>query len=340
MSKRTRVLLAAALASALLALCFRGVEPGRLLALVRGADGAWLLTALCVNGVIPLLWTAQWRLFLPRDRALGFRAMFGVVATMAMLVNSVPLLVGTATGVHLLARRARVGNATALSVIALDQLAEGMAKLLVLLALAWFTPLPSALRSAAAALAVGVALLLLAVTAAARAHGRERSYVPSLHALAAARRFIGDWAAGLEGARRPGVLAGGLTLGLAMKCAEAGGILAVQAALGVDLPVWSALAVLAAVNLSTMVSVAPGNVGVYEGSTYLAYTALGLAPESALGLALLQHAAYLAPMAGTGWVMMILAPGQGAAQAAAEALDERPEGARSDPASGATRDVA
>ena len=80
-------------------------------------------------------------------------------------------------------------------------------------------------------------------------------------------------------------------------------------------------------SLATIISVSPGNVGVYEGSAYLAYTALGVSPETALGLAVLQHVAYLIPMAGTGWVVVLLA--QKRAQAAAIAPADPPLRARS-----------
>lgn len=329
MSVKLRAIAAALVATALLALCFRGVDAAQVGALLARAEAAWLLAAILVNATIPVLWAAQWWLFLPARGALGFRAMYGITSVMAMVANSVPMLLGQVTGVHLLATRGRVGHPTALSVIALDQLAEGLAKLTVLFALASFTPLPTVLRGALWALSAGVAVLLAIVVAAAWSYGRVR--LP---------RVIRDWAAGLRGATRPGVVVGGLALGLGMKCAEMGGILAVQHALGVELPLWSALAVLAAVTLSTMVSLAPANLGVYEGSAYLAYTALGLAPETALGLAVLQHIAYLIPMAGTGWItVLVTRPRQAAAIAPAadpldpldalDSLDSRPLRARS-----------
>jgi uncharacterized membrane protein YbhN (UPF0104 family) len=295
-SRRLRRAAAALIATALLALCFRSIDAARLLAVIARAEWAWLLAALAVNATIPLLWAAQWRLFLPNRRRLGFRALYAITAVMAMLANSVPMFLGQVTGVHLLATRGGLGHATALSVVALDQLTEGLCKLAVLSALASITPLPGPLRAAAWALSTGVAVLLAIVLAATWSHGRVR--LPA---------YVRDWAAGLRGVRRPEVVAGGLGIGLAMKCAEMGGILAAQAALEVELPLWSALAVLAAVNLATMVSVAPGNVGVYEGAAYLTYTGLGVAPETAFGLAVLQHAAYLIPMAGSGWITVLVA---------------------------------
>ena len=54
--------------------------------------------------------------------------------------------------------------------------------------------------------------------------------------------------------------------------------------------------------LGTLVSVTPANLGMYEASAVLVYLALGLTRETALTLAVVQHAAYLLPLAGIGWI--------------------------------------
>ena len=98
------------------------------------------------------------------------------------------------------------------------------------------------------------------------------------------------------------MLLGGVALALLMKGAEAVGMFAVQTALAVEIPATSTLVVLAAVSLATMLPLAPGNLGVYEGAAFLAYRWAGVDAETALALALLQHVALLAAMAGSGWV--------------------------------------
>ena len=66
------------------------------------------------------------------------------------------------------------------------------------------------------------------------------------------------------------------------------------------------LVVLASVALATMLPVAPGNLGVYEGAALLAYRWAGVDPETALALAVLQHLALLAAMGGAGWLAVTL----------------------------------
>lgn len=91
-------------------------------------------------------------------------------------------------------------------------------------------------------------------------------------------------------------------LGAGQKVAEGLAIVAVLAALTIELPFWAVFPCLTAVNLSTMASVTPANVGIYEASALLAFRAAGVPLEVGLGIAALQHVAYLIPMAEVGWV--------------------------------------
>ena len=54
-----------------------------------------------------------------------------------------------------------------------------------------------------------------------------------------------------------------------------------------------------------MVAVAPANLGVYEATVFIVYRYLGVTPEQALGLALLQHLCFLIPMVGTGYFLIL-----------------------------------
>lgn len=75
-------------------------------------------------------------------------------------------------------------------------------------------------------------------------------------------------------------------------------------ALGVGIPVRSGVLVLAAVHLATMAPVVPANLGVYEAAAFAACRLTGIGAETALGL-VVQHAAYLLPLAGVGWGLLV-----------------------------------
>jgi uncharacterized membrane protein YbhN (UPF0104 family) len=90
-----------------------------------------------------------------------------------------------------------------------------------------------------------------------------------------------------------------------MMFAQTLGIWAVQKSLSLDLPMWTPILVMGALNLTTVLPVTPGNFGVYEGTVFLVYQFCGLAPELALSLALLQHLCFLLPMVGTGYLVLL-----------------------------------
>jgi uncharacterized protein (TIRG00374 family) len=293
-------------ASVLLALCFRGVDWGELLTVLRHASVGWLIAGVLANGATLAIMALQWQIFLPKDARVPLKQTLGISAVMATVANSVPFMAGEAAGVHLLASRGGTGHAKATSVTSLRILSDGTAKLAMLVVLAAIAPLSPSLRRVLVLLSLGVALLLAFVLAAAWSHGRIHLPTGRAGAVGSVARVFHDWSAGLEGARRPSALVWGILLAVMLRSFELTAILCVQAAAGLHLPVADALSVLVAVNISTMVSVAPGNLGVYEGSAYVAYHAFGLARSAGLAVAVLQHAVYLVPMAGTGWVVLML----------------------------------
>ena len=289
-------------ATLLLVLALRDVDWDLLLGLLRGIRLPWVAVAVGLNGTIIVLWSLQWRILVPGEGSVTWTNMFLVVSAMAMISNSVPFMVGQASGVLLLARYGRIGHAAALSVYTMEQVAEGIAKIAVVLGVTLLAPLPPMLARSVQGLAVvlavlGVTFVILSF--------RFRHLAPSPRPAAAIgqlRHFGVQWAHSLEGLRTPRVFGAAVALALSMKAAELAGILAVQQSLGLDLPVGTALLVLASVNFATIVSVSPGNLGVFEAASFAAYRLTGVSPEQALTLSLLQHACYLIPMLGVGYV--------------------------------------
>ena len=79
---------------------------------------------------------------MPGEGSVTWASMFLVVSAMAMISNSVPFMVGQASGVLLLARYGRIGHASALSVYTMEQVAEGIAKIVVVIGVALFAHYP------------------------------------------------------------------------------------------------------------------------------------------------------------------------------------------------------
>jgi len=88
------------------------------------------------------------------------------------------------------------------------------------------------------------------------------------------------------------------------KVAEGVAIAAVANAYGVTLSVGNTLLVLAAAILASMLPLSPGNLGTYEAGVFLAYRHVGLPPEQALSLAIAQHACFMIPSVGIGYMFL------------------------------------
>jgi uncharacterized membrane protein YbhN (UPF0104 family) len=55
-----------------------------------------------------------------------------------------------------------------------------------------------------------------------------------------------------------------------------------------------------------LLPVAPANLGVYEATVFAAYRFLGVSAEAAVGIAIVQHFAFLLPALVTGYVTLTL----------------------------------
>lgn len=344
LSKRARLALAATawvLATLLVVVALRAIGWHEALAAVRQANPLWLLVAVCCHASIVFLWAWQTYVLLPRGadgRAapaqdgtpVTYARCAEVQALTATASNTVPAFLGQATGVALLAERAGIGTAGALSVFAQHNLVEGFTKMGVLFAAAQVAPLPSWMRKALVALAIAMTAFAVALAVAAwyarrqqtraviadRREEARRTGPASAPAAAAGdrrrrdpvgrfRAFFVSWAASLDALRNPGQLAAALTLAVAMKAAEAAGWWAVEHAFGVAPRPGSPVLALAATNLASAIPASPGNLGVYEGAAFSAYhLLLGVPRETAIALALVGHVCYLLPLVGIGWGLL------------------------------------
>ena len=304
-SPRLRVaahVVAVVVLGALLVVAVRRFDFPQVVATLATARPMWVALAAAFYLSILPLWALEWCVLAPRDGRPLFLRMLGVVSMTSSILNTTPMLVGEAAAVVFLVTRAGLARAAALSVLAMDQLVLGIAKVGVLVLATWLLVLPLWMERGLRALSLVVALLLVALLAIAwgeRTVSRVAARLPdragrALHAVAAA----------LAPLRSPWRGGSALALALLKKIAEMLAIVCIQRAFGVALPFSSAVLVLAALNLATLLPVVPGNVGVYEAVTVLAYGYLGVDAERALGMALVQHACFFTALAlpGYGWL--------------------------------------
>jgi uncharacterized protein (TIRG00374 family) len=277
------------------------MDVGEAVARVASVRVEWLaLATACYAAILPL-WALQWHLLAPHGASRRTSDMFGVVALTSSVLNTTPLLVGEATAVVLLVARAGLDRAAALSVLAMDQLLVGVAKLVVLSVAALAAPLPGWMTRALLTLCVAMFAVGSALVVAAWRHADVSGWMSRVLPPRAAAA-IGAFASSLEPLRSASRGIPALALALLKKAVEVAAILCVLRAFGVQLPVAGAVLVLATLNLATLLPVVPGNAGVFEAAVVLALTSMGVAPELALGIAVVQHLCYFIALAAPGLV--------------------------------------
>lgn len=276
------------LSTSLLVVLFRTVPLAALWRFVRAADIRWLLGALASNVMILVCWSQQWRMLLPLITPIPTQRLLALVAQTAFLGSVLPVS-GPASAVVLLMQEPGVTQASAVSVVSLDQLVEGLARVGLLLVASQFVPLTPWMRVVRIALPIVVVTALLVLTY-----------------LSRQRRWLYGWMRAFDSLRDLTRFGRAFGWCLCSKSCEALAIFAVQRASGVMMSPGNALLVLAAVSLATMIPVAPGNLGTYEASAVAMYRQLGVNAETALGLAVVQHLSLLLGTVGVGYVQFAL----------------------------------
>jgi uncharacterized membrane protein YbhN (UPF0104 family) len=273
----------------------------------RRIHPGWLVAGVVANAAILPLWAAEWRLLMPAAFRIGFVRMLEVVTVSAAVLNSVPFFAGEASAIALLITRGGLSRGAAVTVLALDQLLVGVAKLALIVAATLFVPLPPGLRAGVLALAIAVTALLAVLLPLAHrwTSFRDRLLARRTRLRALAARAIG-LGQHLDVMRQLDRIWRVVALAFAKKAAEVAAILAIQVAFGLEPSVGSALLVAAALAITTLVPVAPANLGVYEGTVYATYRLAGVQPEIAVGLAIVQHLAFLIPPLAAGYLTLSL----------------------------------
>jgi glycosyltransferase 2 family protein len=279
--KRAAVVGTWSLATALLAICAWSIDWSHAAEVLTTARPSWIVIAILLNAAIVPLTAAYWLALRPHgEPPVSFRRSFEIAATAIALMNTVPFGAGHASVVVLWVRRGNTSQRAALSILALDQLGEGITKVGLFLIVALVAPMPAWMRAAVTTVTLLVAILFVALAVASR------------------------WASELRIDRSWVRASGGLAFVIGTKLAEGLAIVAVQRAFGIDVGANGTMLVLAAVILGSMIPITPGNAGTYDAAAFVAYGHLGLTPEQSLSLAFVQHVCFVLPSVGIGYLFV------------------------------------
>jgi uncharacterized membrane protein YbhN (UPF0104 family) len=277
-------------------------------ALVTARPG-WAIAALAINCAMFPLWASQWRLLAPRTNRPSWGRMLEIVSLISLSQNVLPLIGSAAACIGMLIFRGGMSRGAAVSLLAIDQMLTGLAKVAALGAAALLVRMPGWIREGGMALVAVMVVFVVALLM--LAHGTERldKLAQRLGRGARVAASLAAWTRHLEGLRRGGRRVWwALGYALLKKVCEAAAAISIQYACGIELGWGGAILVVAALGLSTLVRT-PGNLGVYEATVVGIYSALGAPPAPALAAALLQHLVVLLPRMGFGLIVLLVRPG-------------------------------
>ncbi len=265
--------------------------------LVRARWSMLALAAILNIGVVALK-ALRWQWLMGAAKGPGFPAIFN--ATMIGLAgnNVMPVRGGDWLKIYLLGKWARTSKAALASITGLDKLFEAMSILVLFGALSFHSTFPEWVQrgtlivSIVTAVSLAICILLLM-------HHRKSQRIGS-DSAGRISRIASALGSGMEMLSRKHMIAATLILSIISCLAQIGTIILCQKAFGLQLDIWMPAIVFVAINLAIIIPSAPSGVGPFEAAAVLAYTWLGLSPESAFNIALVYHAVQFIPVTAIG----------------------------------------
>ena len=245
----------------------------------------WLaLSMLAYLGMLPVA-ALQWLALLPRaanQPNVSFPSLVRCYAISAVVNNTTHVVLGQSAAT-LLIRQLGIGTERVLSMLLVNQLCVGVAKLGVFALAALLHPLPGWMQRGIVGLVVAL-LVLFAAGAVLRGLGAS-----VLSRITARASNFGRFLAAVANLT-PAQLLLGVACALAVKLMEAAAIFAVQQAFSIGASAEKVFGVLAATAVATLVPIAPANLGTYESAVYIVLHASGVSAEQSIAAAVVQHA--------------------------------------------------
>ena len=315
-SRRTlRVAVSVAILAALVAFA-RTVDWSAVATAARGADPLLLAGAVTLNLLSLLLKGVRWWLFLRpmgvRSFALAIRATFAGAALNNILVAQG----GEGARVLLVARGAQVSSAKVLAALAIERALDAVTYLILLVAAAWFLPLPRSIARWSWAASIALVVVLAALSVLAWRSGRptvrptaidgERPPVAGrglgsrptnarLSLIDRLRGFASRFTSSAAAVAGPGRLATALLLSIAAWVLQIATYDFVARAALLPLPIAGSVAALIAIGVSFLVRATPGNVGIFQVVYVVTVRSFGVAAAPAVAVALLIQAVQVIP---------------------------------------------
>jgi uncharacterized protein (TIRG00374 family) len=266
-------------------------------ATAASASPRWLLAAALVNLATPAIRGARWWLFLRAAGSPSFVLAIHAAYVGSGLNNLLPASGGDAARALLVARRSMMPSATALATLAVDRLVEIATYLALVLAAPLVVAVPALVRrgETMAALILG-ALIIATVVGARMARRRERSGQLATSSPGRVRAHFTRFLAGVVELPTPPRVMPAVVLSLVAWALQAITYHVAALATGLQVSFAASAVAMLAVNLSFLLPLTPGNVGVFQAVYALTMGAFGISSNAAIATALLLQALQILPM--------------------------------------------
>lgn len=266
-------------------------------ATAASASPRWLLVAALVNLATPAARGARWWLFL---RAAGSPSFFLAIHAAYVgsgLNNLLPASGGDAARALLVARRSMMPSATALATLAVDRLVEIATYLALVLAAPLVVAVPAMVRRGERTAAVILGALIAATVVGTRmARRRARSGHLATSRRGRLRAHVARFFAGMAELPTPRRVMPAVVLSLVAWALQAVTYHFAALATGLHVSFAASAVAMLAVNLSFLLPLTPGNVGVFQAVYALTMGAFGISSNAAIATALLLQALQILPM--------------------------------------------
>ncbi len=295
--KFSAIVFVVVLPSLLLFFCFRQFDFHHFWTEIQHAEWGWLLMAFLIPLLIPYLFAIQWRLFISDIRVVSVTCLFEIVSIWLMTINIVPFFGGHATAFFLLNKKGKISKIESLSVLTLDQISEGFSRLAVFAVVGLSVALPFWIKKGVQGV-VFLVLIFYIILLVFAFHYRKLKKVELDETKGIMNKWMyhfSQWAHSLHVLRslRKTLLAFLISLGI--KGVDVLAILLVQHAFALSLPLWTPFLLIAALSLTTMLPIAPGQLGIFEATVFFVYQYLGIEGNLALILAVFHHIVHVIP---------------------------------------------
>jgi uncharacterized protein (TIRG00374 family) len=305
---RTRALrwILAVVTLALLVRLATGVGWREVWATAAAASPRWLIAAALVNLATPAVRGARWWLFLRPAGSSSLVLALHAAYVGSGLNNLLPASGGDAARALLVARRSMMPSATALATLAVDRLVEIATYVALVLAAPLVVAMPLKVRRGETIAALTISAVVIAsVVAARRARRRDRSGEPGTSRPGRLRAHLAHFVTGLvelPTARRvlPAVALSLFAWGLQAITYHLAAL-----ATGLEVSFVASTVAMLAVNLSFLLPLTPGNVGVFQAVYAVTMAAYGVSSDAAIATSLFLQALQILPMTA---LALVLAP--------------------------------